>query len=183
MLNVAISVAVKVEGTALAAGVVDSVCRTSNFTSVMFIFFVREFTSCTPVLLYVYLGLPGPLTCKPGVNADNPDSRVRSLPVHRAPRGQWQQCEGMQSLRQNLRTAARSVQGGRDDQDRAGSRPALGLSLQVCARPAVTIASPTEAKSGHIVISHKGEEVSAACVCACAQNEHALVHALALRRA
>ena len=55
MLNVAISVAVKVEGTALAAGVVDSVCRTSNFTSVMFIFFVREFTSCTPVLLYVYL--------------------------------------------------------------------------------------------------------------------------------
>lgn len=66
----------------------------------------------------------------------------------------------MQSLRQNLRAAARSVQGGLDDQDRAGSRPALGLSLQVCARPAVTIASPTEAKSGHIVISHKGEEVS-----------------------
>ena len=171
MLNVAIAAAVKVEGTALAAGVVE--------ISVHF-FFWREFTSWTPFLLYVYLG---PLTCKPGVNADNPDSRVRSLPVHRAPRGQWQQCEGMQSLRQNLRTAARSVQGGRDDQDRAGSRPALGLSLQVCARPAVTIASPTEAKSGHIVISHKGEEVSAACVCACAQNEHALVHALALRRA
>lgn len=65
MLNVAISVAVKVEGTALAAGVVE--------ISVHF-FFWREFTSWTPFLLYVYLG---PLTCKPGVNADNPDSRVR----------------------------------------------------------------------------------------------------------
>ena len=53
MLNVAISVAVKVEGTALAAGVVE--------ISVHF-FFWREFTSWTPFLLYVYLG---PLTCKP----------------------------------------------------------------------------------------------------------------------
>ena len=58
MLNVAIAIAVKVEGTALAAGVVDSVCRTSNFTSTVHdvYFFWREFTKWTPFLLYVYIG-------------------------------------------------------------------------------------------------------------------------------
>ena len=75
MLNVAIAIAVKVEGTALAAGVVDSVCRTSNFTSTVHdVFFWREFTKLDAIFT---LCVHWSLTCKPGVNADNPDSRVR----------------------------------------------------------------------------------------------------------